>query len=236
MSLTGNSPTSVASFAYNPTPIGLGLGLAGAVLGGKSGRKNEKLIPSYENGKYYVAGDMQTPKHEVNVDPYLVQGKDGVYNVMSYARSPSVAQKMQAQFQGRSLSNGYNEAFNSLSSDPVAQANFQKTFGSFQDNNPTAAQKAQIQFGSRVAAPHLQFGQVAMQSARDKAIQRVNPGAMYNNVNSANYKNRDFRLVQPLANGNNVPFFTPAKLASALVSNGASPQYQAPNIAYQAPK
>lgn len=68
-----SSAGKVASFAYNPTPMGFGMGLAGMALGGKGGSKTH--VPGYVNGQYTLDG-----KPYENANAFQVKGADKSYN------------------------------------------------------------------------------------------------------------------------------------------------------------
>lgn len=176
----GNSPLGVASFAYNPTPmgLGLGLGLASAILGGLFGRRNEKFTPSYKNGKYYVTGDMETQEHEVNTKDYQVAGDKGSYDLTRFGKTQSESAKVKLGIEGRPNNYAfeqYTSARSAVAADPTALSQFEKNFGTVEQNRPmTPSEEARAQFGSyKPPSPPMKFGTNTNLSVGEEAAYKL---------------------------------------------------------------
>ena len=147
MSLTSPGPSSVASFAYNPTPLGLGLGIAGSVLGGKGGKNiTESLVPSYENGDYYVTGSKGfTPRTKVDASGYQISGDNGNYDLMRFASDNNKINTLSKTVYGNTgqMANArlapYGSARGALGNDDAALDTFDAKFGTPQQNNMAAS-------------------------------------------------------------------------------------------------
>jgi hypothetical protein len=119
---------SLASLAYNPTLLGFGGALGAAILTSQINRPN-KLLPSYDNGKYSIFSEATGETYDPVTSRYMFGGDKGQYNLY-----PWLGQKRDQLNDGRNIPQAmnatYRDAQTLLKDDPTAQAAFQQRFGS----------------------------------------------------------------------------------------------------------
>jgi hypothetical protein len=120
--------SSIASIYYNPAMLGLGGALGASVLGSQINRPN-KLLPSFDNGKYSIFSEATGETYDPVTSRYMFGGDKGQYNLY-----PWLGQKRDQLNDGRNIPQAmnatYRDAQTLLKDDPAAQQAFQQRFGS----------------------------------------------------------------------------------------------------------
>lgn len=229
---------SAARFAMNPTPLGaagLGLGIASSMLGGK-GKKKKTFIPGYRDGQYI---------NQVSGKPYdranqmMITGDNGTYDLIPAIGSAQNNYMKQWQAAQQDISGStakpsadkmlYESMLSSLGDDLAAIAAFQKKY-------PLRSGGLEMPQGTSPSVSRWISG-------IDK---RYDPNYKYMGMFGNNLPNLtngltnvqdtigpDLAAFGNFANDKNIRRSSPRQLAQGL---GTAPQYQAPNVQYQAPR
>ena len=189
----------VGGLAFNPTPAGFGLGLAGAVFGG--GRKHFTPISSYKDGQYYFDWQQGDGPQKVNTDRYQFQGDAGKYNLL-----PLLDRKSVDRTNGMNM---YNSIMQQFGGDEAAKNIFSQNFNIGQQQQPQL-------YGSR-QSPYVDFGILNQPRMQGSAIGPSSASSATNLFQDRLRPDRlsGYGLLGNFSKNQNIPFFTPNAPAPA---------------------
>ena len=238
---TVSNAASAARFAINPTPLGaagLGLGIASSMLGGK-GKKKKTFIPGFRDGQYI---NRVTGKPWEAANSMVIQGDKGTYDLIpqigaAEADYGSQWQKAQRDISGSTGSPNvdkilYHSMRGSLGDDAAALAEFDKRYPLRTGGMTAVNQSPQVVSWLAGVDPRYSpdYKYSGIFSSRNPTANLLG-----NSITSVRDTiGGDLSSFGTFARDNNISRNKRQQLSNALLN--VVPQYQAPNVQYQAPR